>query len=127
VDYAIRGMIHLASKPGGRLLLLSEIALEVGVSQTFLAKIFQHFNKLGLVTSSRGTGGGFQLGRPAEEITLLEIVEAVEGEIVLNHCILAEGVCSRDSTCTVHPVWEEVQKNIRGILSNVTLMHLAGG
>ena len=125
-DYAIRGMVYLAGRPADQVLLLSEIAAEVGVSQTFLAKIFQQFNKLGLVKSSRGTGGGFQLGRPAEQITLLAIVEAVEGPIILNRCILAEGLCSRDSTCTVHPVWRDVQEKIREVLSKVTLRQLAG-
>ena len=91
-----------------------------------MAKIFQQLNKLGLVKSYRGTGGGFQLGRPAEEVTLLEIVEAVEGPILPNRCILAKGLCSRDSVCTVHPVWKEVQEKMRAVLSNVTLKHLAG-
>ncbi len=125
-DYAIRGMVYLAGKPTGEGSLLSEIASNAGASQTFMAKIFQQFNKLGLVKSQRGTGGGFQLARPAEEITLLEIVEAVEGPIVLNRCILAKGLCSRDSTCTVHPVWKEVQENMTEVLSKVTLRHLAG-
>jgi Rrf2 family protein len=126
VDYAIRGMVYLASRPVNEVTLLSDIALDVGVSQTFLAKIFQHFNKLGLVKSSRGAGGGFQIGRPPETITLLEIVEAVEGSMVLNQCLLAAGQCSRDATCTVHPVWKELQEKIRGDLSNIALRHLVG-
>jgi Rrf2 family transcriptional regulator, iron-sulfur cluster assembly transcription factor len=125
-DYAIRGMVYLASRPFEKVSLLSDIASETGVSQTFLAKIFQQFNKIGLVKSSRGTGGGFQLGRPAENITLLEIVEAVEGPIALSRCIMAEGICSRDSICTVHPVWKEVHGKMRTVLSSVTLRHLAG-
>lgn len=125
-DYAIRGMVYLAGMPIDRVSLLSDIASNTGVSQTFMAKIFQQLNKLGLVKSYRGTGGGFQLGRPAEEVTLLEIVEAVEGPILPNRCILAKGLCSRDSACTVHPVWKEVQEKMRAVLSNVTLKHLAG-
>ena len=125
-DYAIRGMVFLASQPVNKISLLSDIAAEMEVPPTFLAKIFQQFNKVGLVKSYRGTGGGFQLGRPAEDISLLEIVETVEGPIVPNRCIMAEGICSRDTTCTVHPVWKEVQKSMRDILFKVTLKHLAG-
>jgi len=125
-DYAIRGMVYLASQPVDKVSLLSDIAAKMEVPQTFLAKIFQQFNKSGLVKSYRGAGGGFKLGRSAENISLLEIVETVEGPIVPNRCIMAAGICSRDISCTVHPVWKEVQKSMREILANVTLKHLAG-
>jgi Rrf2 family transcriptional regulator, iron-sulfur cluster assembly transcription factor len=125
-DYAIRGMVYLATRPMNRMSLISEMASGIDVSQTILAKIFQNLGKVGLVKSSRGMGGGFTLSRPAEEISLLEIVEAVEGPIVLNRCLLRQGMCDRDAECTVHPVWREVQEKMRGILGNVTLKQLAG-
>jgi Rrf2 family transcriptional regulator, iron-sulfur cluster assembly transcription factor len=126
-DYAIRGMVYLAMKPVDQMSLISEMASTIDVSQTLLAKIFQNLSKVGLVKSYRGVGGGFILDRPAEEISLLEIVEAVEGPIVLNRCLLRPGTCERDAECTVHPVWREVQEKMRDILGNVTLKHLAGG
>jgi Rrf2 family protein len=125
-DYAIRGMVYLADRPVGTVCLLAEIAADVNASKALLAKIFQQFAKLGLVCSSRGAGGGFTLGRPTEKISLLEIIEAVEGPILLNRCLLAEGTCSRDTFCTVHPVWVDVQEKIRSLLGNVTLKQLAG-
>jgi Rrf2 family protein len=96
------------------------------VPRALLAKIFQQFAKVGLVSSCRGAGGGFKLGRPAEDISLLEIIEAVEGPIMLNRCLLAEGTCGRDAVCTVHPVWREVQESMRSVLGGVSLKHLAG-
>jgi Rrf2 family transcriptional regulator, iron-sulfur cluster assembly transcription factor len=66
-DYAIRGIIYLASQPPNKISLLSEIAAAVDVPQTFLAKIFQQFSKTGIVKSFRGTGGGFLLAGPPEE------------------------------------------------------------
>jgi Rrf2 family protein len=126
-DYAIRGLVYLAMKPRDRMSLISEMASAIDVSQTLLAKIFQNISKMGLAKSYRGVGGGFTLGRPAEDISLLEIVEAVEGPIVLNRCLLQQGTCDRDAECTVHPVWREVQQKMRDILGNVTLKHLAGG
>ena len=125
-EYAIRGIVFLASQPADKICLLSDIASAVDVPQTFLAKIFQQFSKIGLVRSYRGTGGGFVLGRPPEKITLLEVVEAVEGPIVPNRCVTGDGECNRSSTCNVHPVWVSVQDQVRDILEKVTLKDLAG-
>lgn len=124
-DYAIRGIIYLASQPPNKISLLSEIAMAVDVPQTFLAKIFQQFSKTGIVKSFRGTGGGFLLAGPPENITLLQVVEAVEGPILPNRCVLKPGECERDSFCTVHPVWLKVQHQVRDILSGVTLKDLS--
>ena len=125
-EYAIRGIVFLATQPADQICLLSDIASAVDVPQTFLAKIFQQFSKIGLVRSYRGTGGGFVLGRPPDKITLLEVVEAVEGPITPNRCVTGEGVCDRSSACNVHPVWVSVQDQVRGILTKVTLKDLAG-
>jgi Rrf2 family protein len=119
-------MVYLATKHAGEISLISEIAASVDVSQTLLAKIFQQFNKHGLVKSFRGTGGGFILGRPPEKITLLEIVEAVERSIILNRCLIDEGACDRDTFCTVQPVWREVQEKMKAVLCGVDLKDLAG-
>ncbi|MDD5168166.1 MAG: Rrf2 family transcriptional regulator [Syntrophales bacterium] len=126
-DYAIRGMVYLAGQQADKVTLLSDMAAAIDVSPAILAKIFQHLNKVGLVSSYRGTGGGFMLGRPAESITLLEIVEAVEGPIILNRCLIAKGTCSRDALCPVHPVWGRVQEKMRSMLRDVTLKELAEG
>ena len=125
-EYAIRGIVFLASQPTDQICLLSDIAAAVDVPQTFLAKIFQQFSKIGLVRSYRGTGGGFILGRPPEKISLLEVVEAVEGPIVPNRCVTGERDCSRADTCNVHPVWMDVKEQIREILAGVSLKDLAG-
>ena len=123
-EYAIRGIIYLAQQPAGRVSLISEIAAASDVPQTFLAKIFQSFAKLGLVTSSRGTGGGFILARPAAAITLREVVEAVEGPIVPNRCLIGDS-CDRGGPCLVHGVWKTVQTEVVKILEGVTIETLA--
>ena len=124
-EYAIRGIIYLAQQPPGKMALISEIAEAAQVPQTFLAKIFQSFAKLGIVNSYRGTGGGFTLSRPAGQISLREVVEAVEGPILPNRCLIGSGACERDKTCNVHGVWREVQKQVAGILDTVTIEALA--
>ena len=123
-EYAIRGIVYLAQQPPGRVSLISEIAAAADVPQTFLAKIFQSFAKLGLVSSSRGTGGGFTLGRPASAITLREVVEAVEGPIVPNRCLLGSA-CNRGGPCQIHNVWKQVQSGVVQILDGVTIEKLA--
>jgi Rrf2 family protein len=126
-EYAIRGIVYLASRPADQVCLLNDIAAAVDVPPTFLAKIFQQFSKIGLVKSFRGTGGGFMLGRPADKITLLDVVEAVEGPIIPNRCVVNDIDCDRSTVCNVHPVWMNVQSQVRGILDKVTLKELAEG
>lgn len=123
-EYAIRGIVYLAGKPIDKVCLLSDIAAAVDVPPTFLAKIFQQFSKIGLVKSFRGTGGGFMLGRLPENITLLEVVEAVEGPIVPSRCVITPLDCARSGYCNVHPVWKRVQEQVRGVLEGVTLKEL---
>lgn len=124
-EYAIRGIIYLAQQPPGKVSLISEIAEATGAPLTFLAKIFQSFAKLGIVNSFRGTGGGFVIGRSPSNITLREIVEAVEGPIIPNRCLTDGGVCDRGEECTVHPVWCKVQTEVTQILDSVTIEGLA--
>jgi Rrf2 family transcriptional regulator, iron-sulfur cluster assembly transcription factor len=124
-EYAIRGVIFLAQQSPGKISLISEIADATGAPQTFLAKILQSFAKLGIVNSFRGTGGGFTLGRPPARITLREVVEAVEGPIVPNRCLIGSGHCDKDTVCNVHPVWRKVQTQVVGILDSVSLEELA--
>ena len=124
-EYAIRGIVHLARLKPGTVALISEIAESTGVPQTFLAKILQSFAKLGLVNSFRGTGGGFVLARNPSQITLREVVEAVEGPIMPNRCLMGEPGCENSRTCLVHPVWRDVQSKVVELLDRVTIEELA--
>ncbi len=124
-DYAIRAMICLARKTGEGVSLVRDISAEMDVPPALLAKILQDFSKLGLVSSQRGKGGGFQLGRPAKKISLLEIITAVDGPISINRCIIERGSCGREPFCTVHPVWKKIQQDIKKDLEGVSLHQLS--
>ena len=124
-DYAIRAMIDLAAQPADRISLIRDISARTEVPPSLLAKIFQNLNKIGLVRSSRGKGGGFQLGRPAKNISLLDIIEAVEGPISINRCIVGRGDCGRESFCTAHPVWKKLQQRLKADLARISLQKLA--
>lgn len=126
-EYAIRGMLYLSRQQEGTISMLVNIAGAVEAPKTFLAKIFQELVKTGLIKSTRGVRGGFVLARPPERITLREIVEAIEGPIMPNQCLMGEGVCSFQNTCPVHPVWRRLQAVTKGILDEVTLKTLRAG
>lgn len=123
-EYAVRAVIYLAAQPGDKLSLISEIAEAQDVPRSYLSKIMQQLSKAGLVKSRRGAKGGFELARPAEEITLRETIEAIEGPINLNICLIRPGECPRDNTCPVHPVWKEAQKKLFEVLDGKTMADL---
>jgi Rrf2 family iron-sulfur cluster assembly transcriptional regulator len=130
-DYAMRGLIYLARQPQGEVVLVTEIAHAMHVPESFLAKIFQSLAKAGLVRSHRGYGGGYSLNRPAVNITLLEVIECVEGPIVLNDCtdpnahLEGEGEHNCSESCIAQSVWLEAQAAVRDILEAKTMEELA--
>jgi len=126
-EYAIRGMLYLSKSKEGSVAMLSDVARSVDAPKTFLAKIFQELAKKGLIKSSKGSGGGFVLARRPEQITLREIVEAIDGPIMPNVCLMGQRVCSFQKTCPVHPVWRRIQSVTKGILDEYTLNALNQG
>ncbi len=123
-EYGLRGLVFLASQPPDKMTLVSEISREQNIPGTFLAKIFQRLTKVGVLRSIRGAKGGFTLGKPPDEITLREIIEALEGPIALNRCLLKKGECGEEKNCPLHPFWEEVQQRFLDILENTTMEDL---
>lgn len=124
-EYAVRTMLHLASLPTGTSTNVSVIAAEWEIPQTFLRKIVSSLSRVGLVATQRGVGGGIQISGDPEAITLLEVIESVEGPINLNQCLMGEKICPRDGWCPVHVVWMEAQDKLRTHLASRTLASLA--
>lgn len=124
-EYGIRGVLYLAQQDNGRISMLSAIAKAQDVPPRFLAKIFQALAKAGVVKSHRGAKGGFSLARPAAEITIKDVVEAIEGPICLNVCLAGPGECSRDKICPMHSIWEEAQAKMMDVLSRANFADLA--
>lgn len=96
--------------------MVDEISKETQVPNSFLAKILQRLGKASLVKSKRGVKGGFELTRPPQEISLLEVIEAIQGPVAINICAIDQALCGFSSTCTVHPVWVEIKKEVEKIL-----------
>ena len=124
-EYGIRGVLYLARHNDGKVSMLSAIAKAQDVPPRFLAKIFQALAKAGVVKSHRGAKGGFSLARPASEITIKDVIEAIEGPIYLNVCLVGHGECSRDKICPVHAVWEEAQEKMMSVLGGANFADLA--
>jgi Rrf2 family protein len=124
-EYAIRAVIFLAMRPPDQVTGIREIAEYQNIPPSFLAKILQALQRRGIVRSHRGVRGGFTLARPAEEITLLEIIEIMEGPIFLNKCLIRMGECPKDETCSVHEVWGEAQARLLDLLGKCHFARLA--
>ncbi len=123
-EYAIRTMVHLGNLPTGNIAQISEISRKWDIPETFLRKIVAKLSRGGLVQSHRGIGGGLSLARSAEDITLLQIVEEMEGPMALNRCLVDPHVCTRSHTCVAHNVWAEAQGILRDFLASRTLADL---
>ncbi|MGQ9502937.1 MAG: RrF2 family transcriptional regulator [Anaerolineae bacterium] len=123
-DYAVRAMMHLAALPPDVRVSTAAISKAQQIPLPFLTKVVAHLVHAGLMTTLRGMGGGVSLTRDPEEITLLEILEAVEGPITLNRCLLRGVKCEMEQECPVHDVWAEIQKHLVEDLKKVTLAYL---
>src|SRR3990170_7885885 len=123
-EYAVRAVLFLATRLEGTLSLISEIAETQEVPRSYLSKIMQHLVKAGLVKSRRGARGGFYLAKKPEEITLRQAIEAIEGPIFLNVCLIKKGECHRDEFCPVHQVWIEAQRRLFEVLDGKTMAQL---
>jgi len=127
IDYGLRAMVHLASIPTGTVVPFREIAREMDVPEDFLAKILKTLVDQGMVRSSRGPRGGYTLGRPASEISFLDVIEAVEGPVALNVCLDGDDACGRSSTCTMVAVWREGQDRMLDVYRQARLSALVPG
>ena len=123
-EYAIRTIIYLAQQPKNEIVLKKDICRTQNVTPAFLTKILQPLIKAGIVSSQRGVGGGFLLARDAEDINLLDILQAEEGELKLNHCLVDEDVCQRDKHCSAHEVWHEAQSEMIKVLKKHSVAEL---
>ena len=111
-DYAVRAVLHLARMGNSERAATSTVAKEQNIRPSFLAKIISQLSIAGLLHTSRGARGGVTLAREPKDITLLEVVEAIDGPIQLNECVGSDGGCHFDGTCPIKPVWCDAQEEL---------------
>jgi Rrf2 family protein len=123
-DYAIRSMIFIASLPEDAVVLRSEICESQKIPSSFMAKILRSLVRAQLLRSTRGVNGGFSLAKNPAEITLLDVLEAIEGPLSLTDCVPSPDECAHSANCPANAVWARVQDSIKKILNETTLEDL---
>jgi len=125
IDYGLRAMIHLAGLPAGKVSSLQDLSSTLHLPREFLAKILKVLAGRGLVRSSRGAHGGYQLARPAREISFLDVIESVEGPVQLNVCLDHKDRCDVSASCTMYHVWKAGQDRMLDVYRKTTLAELS--
>ena len=120
-DYAVRAMLALTRGSGNGLLSARRIANAMGIPVRFLPQVLADLQRAGLVEASAGRSGGYKLARDATEVSLLEVIEAVEGDSRRRSCVLRGGPCGEDGNCDVHDIFFEGQEALRGTFARATL------
>lgn len=120
-DYAVRAMLAVARAPADRPMSGPAIAAEMGVPARFLPQITGALVRAGLLTSRAGRSGGYQLARPADRISILDVIDAADGAGRRQTCVLRGGPCRARGSCDVHDVFFAAQEALLGRLREATL------
>lgn len=111
-DYALRAMLYLANLAPNQRAATSQVAKKQRIPPSFLAKIVSQLSIAGLIRTSRGARGGVSLSRSPQEISVLEVVEAIDGPIALNDCTSDPAMCTFGEDCPLHPLWCAAQSEL---------------
>jgi Rrf2 family protein len=125
-DYAVRCILVL-SKAADCTISAAEVSKSASIPKSFVAKILQRLSKKGIIKSTQGIAGGFQLAREPGDINLLEVIEAIQGPVATNLCAVDNRLCDRSSTCVIHPIWVKLKQNTEEQLKEETFAKLIQG
>ena len=124
VEYAIRGLSELAVRGDNRV-MLDDLVSGTDLPREFMAKIFQKLVRANILRSAKGRGGGFELARPAHEVTLMTIVEAMDGPQVYDRCVVGLEKCHDTMPCPQHDLYKPIRQRLKDYLITTTLADLA--
>ncbi len=125
--YGLRAMTEWARRYGQGPVSVAEVADAEGLPVPYLEQIIPSLRDSGLLLSTRGAHGGYSLSRPPQEVSVAEVIRALEGEVVSLRCADAEVPCTRLDQCAARTVWEQVNALVVSALENTTLADLARG
>ena len=126
--YAVMAMTDLAGRPADRAVALAEIAEAQQISQAYLEQLFARLRRRGLVTASRGPGGGYRLAKSADETSVAEVVVAVDEPLRAIRCGGGKVGCMKSGArCLTHDLWEETGRQIYDYLASISLADVVGG
>ena len=123
-DYGIVLLTHLAAS-AERQYAAPELATETRMPLPMVSKILKLLARDGLLSSHRGVKGGYSLARPAEEISMAEIIAALEGPIAITECVSVESDCSHEALCPVRSNWQRINQAVRSALEGISLAEMA--
>lgn len=123
--YGVRAMLALALQQGTAPLMVKDIAEQQNLPATYLEQLMVLLRKAGLVSATRGAHGGYMLSRPAVEITLAEVIEVLEGPLVLAECPSGVSCCGHPESCALQDIWQQANQALTDVFANITLSALA--
>jgi len=124
-QYILQVMMHLVAHPSSRPVLARELAEQLHIPSSYLAKLLQQPCRAGWLSSTRGRGGGFTLAPGAENTTLLEILMLTKGERISRECLLGFKECDDKTACVMHCQWKPIKQELLGQFGGYTLAQLA--
>jgi FeS assembly SUF system regulator len=125
-DYGIVLLANFALAPTGATLTAREMAESTGLPHPVVSKMLKTLAGAALLRSQRGAKGGYSLARAPEQLSVADILEALEGPLALMECSAGPGHCGQESSCTVRAPWQHINRAVRGALEGMTLAELAG-
>jgi len=124
-QYTLQALIYLARQPPGRMVMVKQIADELGLPLFYLGKLIQPPTRAGWLTTARGRGGGVRLNLGAEAITLLDILQLTDGHRVSQECLLGFKTCADETACVLHCQWKPIKQELSVGLGGYSLASLA--
>ena len=124
-DYAIRGLVYMAKQPAGTVCFVKDIAKNTNSPVSFMSKIFQTLAKSAIVNSFTGTKGGFTFNIQPENITIKQVIEIIDGPILLNRCAVNKSACNEIGNCDVHYMWVDIRKILIKALNSYSIADFA--
>lgn len=124
-EYAVLALMDLALQEPGQYVLSRDVAIRQRIPVKFIAQIMAALSKAGWVEGQRGSQGGVRLGVPAEQLTLLNVIEAIDGPLAINPCLAGDYACPQEPTCPLHNTWSEAQQQMVEVLERTTIKDLA--
>ena len=123
-EYAVRCVMCLAKNGTDKIVSRHEVSVSGNIPPHFLAKIAQQLSRAGIIEILQGARGGYRLLVPPEKLSLLEVIEAIIGEIFLNDCVVRPESCHASSSCAVNSIWLKARDQLRQTLDQVTFAEL---
>jgi Rrf2 family iron-sulfur cluster assembly transcriptional regulator len=124
-EYALQTVLYIALKPQGEMTSIREMTSKYSIPYHFLSKILQRLANQGILSSMTGPGGGYALARPPKELSLHDIVHAIDGDAFATKCVMGFAECSDATPCAVHPKWKTLRSGVQKMLMEKNILEMA--